>query len=140
MDQPKTTGYAHFFLRITMGFNFFGHGFSRLPDIAGFRSWMTGMFDNSVLPSWVVASWATVLPFIEFAIGLLLIIGWFTRQAAFAGAAVISILVLGSCLIQSWEAAGTQMVYALVFYVLIKKDGTPFFGVDQIQTKRKENR
>lgn len=110
---------AYFLLRITIGFNFLGHGLVRFPKIDGFRNWMVGEFQNSILPHFLTSTFATILPFIEFGIGLLLILGLFTRQVLIADAIVMISLIFGSCLIEKWEFAGFQMIYALFFYVLL---------------------
>ncbi|MEQ3500036.1 DoxX family membrane protein [Tenacibaculum sp. SSH1-16] len=116
---PKQTAYT--LLRITMGINFFGHGLARLPKIPSFRNWMVSQFQESILPESLVYAWATVLPFIEFFIGFLLIIGLFTYRAAIIGAIVIVILILGSCLTEHWEWAGGQMLYALFYFFIISQ-------------------
>lgn len=110
---------AYTLLRLIVGLNFFGHGFIRLPKIAGFRDWMVNLFDKSPLPSSLVSIFATVLPFIEFAVGLALIFGIFTRYAASLGALVICALIFGSCMIESWDMAGGQMIYGLMLFILL---------------------
>lgn len=113
----KQTAFA--LLRITMGINLFAHGLVRLPKIAGFRDWMMTQFQDTILPQWSVYAWGSVLPMLELLVGGLLILGIFTYRAAIAGALLIAILILGSCLAEHWEWAGGQMVYALFFYFII---------------------
>lgn len=110
---------AYFLLRIILGINFFGHGLVRLPKIASFRTWMAGEFQNSMLPSFLTSSFATVLPIAEYVIGILLLFGLFTRQVLIVGAMLMIALIFGSCLIEKWEFVGFQMIYALFFFVLV---------------------
>lgn len=110
---------AYTLLRLIVGINFFGHGFIRLPKIGGFREWMVSLFDKSPLPSSMVSVFATVLPFIEFTVGIALIFGIFTRYATSLGALVICALIFGSCMIENWEMAGGQMIYGLMLFVLL---------------------
>ncbi|MGY0425417.1 MAG: DoxX family membrane protein [Polaribacter sp.] len=114
---PKQMGFA--LLRITIGINLFAHGLVRLPKIAGFRDWMVTQFKETMLPQWSVYTWKTVLPILEFTVGGLLILGLFTYRASIAGALIIAILILGSCLAENWGWAGGQMIYGLFFYFLI---------------------
>lgn len=125
---PKQTAYA--LLRITMGINFFGHGLTRLPKIPSFRDWMVSQFQESILPDFLLYTWGSILPFIEFIIGTLLIIGLFTYRTAIAGALVIAILILGSCLIEHWEWAGAQMLYALFYFFIISQVSENKWSID----------
>ena len=49
---PQQTAYT--LLRITMGVNFLGHGLVRFSKLDTFRNWMTGAFQNTILPSFSV--------------------------------------------------------------------------------------
>lgn len=110
---------AYVLLRITMGINFFGHGAIRMPKIPKFREGMLGMFKDSVLPDSLVYGFGTVLPVAEFVIGALIILGLYTRQALTAGAIVMIILIFGSCMIERFDNAGGQMLYAFMYFFLL---------------------
>ena len=132
---PQRTAYT--LLRMTMGVNFLGHGLVRFSKLDAFRDWMVGAFQNSILPSFAVTAWGSVLPFLEFGIGLLLILGLFTYRASIAGALVIITLILGSTLIENWEWVGMQMIYGLFFYFLISKVENDVFSLSNILLKNK---
>lgn len=125
---PKQTAYV--LLRITMGVNLFAHGLVRLPKITGFRDWMMTQFQDTILPQWSVYAWGSVLPILELLVGGLLILGLFTYRAAIAGALLIAMLILGSCLAEHWEWAGGQMIYALFFYFIISNTNDNVFALD----------
>lgn len=112
---------AYFFLRVSMGINFFGHGLVRLTKLQDFADGMTKSFEKSWLPQLFVQMFSTTLPFLEFIIGLMLIIGFKTRIAATAGASLIVLLLFGSSTVENWEAMGIQMIYAGLFYILISR-------------------
>ena len=112
---------AYFFLRLSMGINFLGHGLVRLAKLQDFADGMTKSFEKSWLPSLFVQMFSTALPFLEFIIGLMLIIGFKTRIAAMAGASLIILLLFGSSTVENWEAMGIQMIYAGLFYILISR-------------------
>lgn len=110
---------AYLLFRITVGVNFLAHGMVRLPKIEGFRSWMIAEFQQSIVPSFVVSSFASVLPFIELTIGLFLVLGILTRYTLLASFVLMASLIFGSCLIEQWEFVGFQMIYAICLYLLL---------------------
>ncbi|MFC6100514.1 DoxX family membrane protein [Olivibacter domesticus] len=117
MENNKALAYL--FLRLGIGISFLGHGIVRLSKIPAFRSWMIGLFNTSLMPE-IFAYWfASVLPFVELLLGILLIIGWHTRVAYILGSAVICTLIFGSCLIENWEAVAFQLIYGLLFFILL---------------------
>ncbi|HMF54185.1 MAG TPA: DoxX family protein [Edaphobacter sp.] len=111
---------AYALLRAVAGTNLLMHGFGRL--LAGpqnFAAHLTEQFARSPLPEAMVRGFGTALPPIEGVIGLLLLIGWKTRWALVAALLSMLVLTFGSSVVQDWAAAGTQLMYALVFSVLL---------------------
>lgn len=111
---------AYALLRVVAGTNLLMHGVSRL--LAGsqsFASHLTEQFAHSPLPEAMVRGFGSVLPPIEGLIGLLLLIGWKTRWSLIAASLLMLVLTFGSALLQNWSAAETQLMYALVFSVLL---------------------
>lgn len=121
---------AYFLLRLSMGVNFLGHGLVRIPKLSAFAEGMTNSFEKSWLPQPWVYIFSTTLPFLEFIIGLMLILGFKTRIASFAGAGLIIMLLFGSSTVENWEAMGIQMIYALFFYILISRLEDNSYSVD----------
>ena len=105
--------------RVLVGINLLGHGLVRLPKVPAFRAWMVTFFQGTMLPGWLVAPFATAIPYVEFGLGLLLISGLLTKPALVVAAAVLGMLLLGSCLKEQWESVGAQMVYALAYVLLL---------------------
>ncbi|CAL2086711.1 conserved membrane hypothetical protein [Tenacibaculum dicentrarchi] len=134
---PQQTAFA--LLRIIMGINFLGHGLVRFSKLNGFRDWMVTTFQDSLIPSFTVSIWGTVLPFAEFGIGLLLILGLFTYRASITGAIVIIFLLFGSTLIENWDWAGIQMIYGLFFYFLISNTEKNCWSIDNLIRNNNEN-
>ncbi|WP_452601246.1 DoxX family protein [Pontimicrobium sp. MEBiC06410] len=130
---------AFLLLRITIGVNFLGHGLARFSKLEVFKEWMVTSFKNSIIPTPLVAIWGSILPFLEFGVGLLLIIGLFTYRASVTGALVIIMLLLGSTLIEKWDWAGMQMIYALFFYILINHINKNYYSIDTIIYSNNEN-
>ena len=114
------TDLAYLMLRLVAGVSLFGHGLVRLPKLAGFSQWMTSTFAKSMLPQILVTPFSYVLPIAEFTIGLLLILGLFSSKAILAGIIVMLLLILGTCMIENWEALPSQIVHALVLILLLQ--------------------
>lgn len=110
--------FAYSLLRLAMGVNMFVHGLVRFPKLDEFSNWMVGYFQNTFLPDYLVSILAYSIPFVEFIVGILLILGLFTRQALLVGALLMVVLLFGSCLKENWEWAAFQMIYAIFFFML----------------------
>jgi thiosulfate dehydrogenase [quinone] large subunit len=105
--------------RLLLGINFLMHGLVRIPKLAVFRAGLVKEFAAAPLPEPLVSLFAMVLPFAEAGIGLLLVLGLFTRPALVAAMLVIISLVFGSCLLEKWTIVGDQMVYGLYILTLV---------------------
>lgn len=102
---------AYALLRITLGLNIFMHGTSRLlAGIGNFVSGMIKMFQNTLLPTAVVVPFGYALPWLEAGLGLLIIVGFRTREALVAGALLMLGLTFGTALRQDWDVAGTTLL------------------------------
>ena len=107
-------------LRLAIGVSMFGHGLVRLPKLAGFSAWMVKSFENAMIPSFLVTPFSYALPIAEFVVGLLLIIGLFTKPTLIGGGIVIIVLIFGTCLIENWEALPSQLIHVAFFGVLLQ--------------------
>lgn len=146
MKKKKLTNnqLAFFLARITIGINLLVHGLVRIPKLQQFAEGITKGFENTYLPQFLVSGFAHCLPFIEFLLGLCLILGLKTRLALSLGEVLIAVLIFGSGLKEDWIAVGSQMVYALFFFFLIKNlehnfwalDSKPKTKIDGFSTKK----
>ncbi len=118
-SPPREQQWAYLALRLALGLNMFLHGVTRLPDLGGFADGIVGTFEGSLLPAPLVEAFATTLPFVEGAIGGLLLLGLFRRQALLMGVAVMLSLIFGTGLLQNWGTLATQMQYVLYFALLL---------------------
>ncbi len=86
---------AYAALRIAFGINMAMHGVNRfLAGVGQFAAKMAQDFSATVLPRWMVLAFGEVLPFVELAIGILLLIGLWTRWTLLSGMAVIAALMM----------------------------------------------
>ncbi|MCF6405929.1 DoxX family membrane protein [Chitinophaga filiformis] len=122
-------------LRLAIGVSMFGHGLVRLPKLDKFSGWMVKSFENSMLPASLVKPFSYALPVAEFLIGLLLIIGLFTRQSLIAGSIVMIFLILGTTLIESWEALVSQLIHVVFFALLLGYVTYNSYALDKLLKK-----
>ncbi|RZJ72232.1 MauE/DoxX family redox-associated membrane protein [Flavobacterium sp.] len=128
--------YWYFAARLPLAFSFFGHGLVRLPKLDKFSDWMLTSMEKSILPAELVRPFSYALPILEFAIGLLLLLGLFTRQSLFAGLFVMAILVFGSTTVENWDAITSQLVHAGYFAVLLYFVSSNTLAVDNFFVKK----
>ena len=105
--------------RLLLGVNFLMHGLVRLPKLPVFRAGVIKEFAAAPLPPGLVSLFATALPFAEAGLGLLLLLGLFTRPALIGAALVIMSLIFGSSLLEKWNLVGDQMLYGLFIITLV---------------------
>ena len=112
---------AYTILRISFGANIMLHGVSRIVmGHAAFLAYLTHYFEKaSYVPVGMLSLFATVQPWVELILGLLLMIGLATRFSLIAGGLVILSLVIGTNLAQDWLVSGLQLIYAFLYYYLL---------------------
>jgi thiosulfate dehydrogenase (quinone) large subunit len=111
---------AYFLLRVTFGANLFLHGLTRLLEgHAAFLAYITKQMQGSPFPSWPLPLFTYVLPWFEGSVGLLLLLGLFTRNALVVGSLVLLGLQIGSALAQNWSVVGDQLLYVVIFFLLL---------------------
>jgi thiosulfate dehydrogenase (quinone) large subunit len=125
---------AYAFLRFVFGLNICFHGVSRLlGERSAFLAYLTQSMAHAVLvPKATIPVLAAVLPWVEAIVGLLLLLGLFTRFALIAGSAVMVLLMAGATLAQEWEIAGLQLIYCLTYFILLTLRGRNIFSLDTL--------
>lgn len=119
-ESYTDTNLAYFLLRATLGLNICLHGVSRILQGPGvFANSLVGSFHKTLLPDWSVHVFGIGLPWIEMLLGGLVFFGVSLRLALLGGSLLICLLTFGSSLIQDWNAAGLQLVYAMVYAGLL---------------------
>jgi len=69
----------------------------------------------------------------EGSVGLLLLLGLFTRSGLIAGTLIILLLQIGSCLAQNWSVVGDQLVYSLSFFILLSLIDRNRWSIDDLR-------
>ncbi len=128
---------AYALLRIVFGVNIFFHGLSRLlGDHAAFLAYLSQQMAKAPLPKSILPPFAATLPWVEGTVGLLLLLGLFTRFALVAGSLVMIVLMVGITLAQNWDVAGIQLIYCAIYFVLLTHCGRNFYSLDTLIGRR----
>ncbi len=112
---------AYAILRLSFGANILLHGLSRLLNgRAAFLAYLNHYFEHAhLIAPGMLPAFAAVLPWVETTLGLLLVLGLFSRFALIVGALVMTALVIGTNLAQDWLVAGLQLPYCFIYYYLL---------------------
>lgn len=121
---------AHLLLRLALGVNILLHGAVRLPKLAAFAEGLTQGFAETWLPLELVRPFAYAIPIVEALVGALLIVGLFTREALVAGAALMVVLLAGTCIKEDWSTAGLQLIYSALYFALLATRSWERWSVD----------
>lgn len=128
---------AYALMRLSLGINVFGHGFFRvLAGVGVFASGMVQGMDKGPLPHALSLGFGYCIPWIELTLGVLLILGLFTRLALAAGALFMTALTFGTTSVQNWSVAGTQLEYSFVFFALLWLVEANVLSVDGVLARR----
>lgn len=128
---------AYTFLRLVFGVNFFNHGFTRIGNIPGFVESMVGMYKDTFVPEILIRVPAYLIPPVELIIGILLILGLATRGALIAGFCLMIVLMSGVTLLQQWDTATSQLVYCLIFFILLAGNSFNTVSLDRLRHRHK---
>lgn len=129
---------AYTLLRIIMGINYFNHGFTRIGNIPGFMDSMVAAMEGAWMPELLVRINAALVPPTELVIGLLLILGLFTRGALIASLILMAMLMYGVTVVQNWDAATTQLIYDVILFILLAGVGYNRISLDRVFHKKRE--
>lgn len=128
---------AYTLLRIVFGVNFFNHGLVRIGNIPAFAESQVKQYADTFVPAVLVRGPAYLIPPVELIVGLLLILGLATRGALIAGFCLMIVLMSGVTLLQQWDTATSQLIYCLVFFVLLAANSLNTISLDRLRKRPK---
>jgi thiosulfate dehydrogenase (quinone) large subunit len=116
--NDKSLAYA--LLRIALGVNFAGHGLIRIYNgVGSFAASTAEHLAKSPLPHSITLGFSYAIPFLEAILGLTLILGVFTRIALVCGALFMMALTIGVTSNLQWDIASQQLLYSIIFFLLL---------------------
>jgi thiosulfate dehydrogenase (quinone) large subunit len=121
---------AYLMLRFTLGLSILMHGLVRLPHLSAFADGLVKLFAETPLPAAVVRLFAVGLVFVETIVGLLILLGLWTRRSLLLGTLMIAALVFGTALRSDWNTLAIQMLYASIYTALIATRGYNAYSLD----------
>ena len=128
---------AYAILRFTLGINIALHGITRVVNgPGGFAEFLTKQFQDTPIPSFIVGAFGHTLPWVETAIGLLVLAGLATRFALIAGGLLMAALTFGTTLRQDFATAALQLTYSIAYFVLLSLRARNGFSLDAWLHKR----
>ncbi len=110
---------AYLILRLGLGLSVMLHGMVRLSIYSEFINDTVKQFSHTFLPPASVRVLAYTLPFFESAIGFLVLAGAATRYTLFLGALFMMPLLFGMNILQQWAIVEIQLVYVLIYFLLL---------------------
>jgi thiosulfate dehydrogenase (quinone) large subunit len=132
-ESQRDGAMAYLLLRITIGMNICIHGISRLlSGPSSFAHSLIPLFQRTLLPAWSVLAFGLALPWLEAVLGLLVLAGLRTRLALAGGSLLLIALTFGSTLRQDWASAGLQLIYAVVYAILLTFRSRNVYSLDAL--------
>jgi thiosulfate dehydrogenase [quinone] large subunit len=110
---------AYLILRLGLGLSVMLHGMVRLSIYSQFINDTVKQFSHTFLPPASVRLLAYTLPFFESAIGFLVLLGAATRYTLFLGALFMMPLLFGMNILQQWAIVEIQLMYVLIYFLLL---------------------
>lgn len=129
---------AYLVFRLSLGINIFVHGAGRIfgPGASAFAAKTGAGFANVPLPHGLVYAFLITVPYAEFILGILITLGLITRWALTLGGLLIATLIFGTALLSDWPTVGIQMIYAIVYYLLLMNRSDNSFSLEALLERK----
>ncbi len=130
---------AYLMVRVTMGFHMIAHGAVRLPILSKFAADTTKSFAGvnllglTLFPDWLITLICYAIPPVEFVIGLLLAVGFKTRNASIAGNIMFVVMMFGMVAKKEFATAHIMWWYVLIFAALGALNFADRYSLDRIK-------
>jgi thiosulfate dehydrogenase [quinone] large subunit len=133
---------AYGIFRPTLGVNILVHGAGRIfgPGADAFATTTAAEFSKTALPAGMVHAFLFIVPFAELVLGVLTMLGLFTRWTLALGALLIATLVFGTAMRSDWTTVGVQMIYAITYYLLLLNRDYNRFSLDTLLARSRQLR
>ena len=139
-DNSLGRALGYFILRLSLGVDMLMHYVVRTWGVSqDFVPVTEKMFVGNLLPMSWVHFFLTYLPYFESLLGVLLILGLWSRWAITAEGLLVTVLLFGTALRSDWTVVSHQMIYLLFVFLLLAVEEYDYFSVDALIAKRRRN-
>jgi thiosulfate dehydrogenase [quinone] large subunit len=137
-DNSLGRALGYFILRLSLGVDMIMHYVVRTWGISqDFVPVTEKMFVGNLLPMSWVHYFLTYLPYFEGLLGILLILGLWSRLALTAEGLLVTVLLFGTALRSDWTVVSHQMIYLLFVFILLAVEQYDYFSVDSLLARRR---
>src|SRR5215210_6198770 len=120
MDWRSDASIAYAIFRLTFGVNIGFRGIVRIANgLDNFTGGLLKQFALTSFPLSAVSAFGHTVPWIETVVGILLILGLWTRGALIVGGLMMTALTFGTMFLQNFDLAWLQLTYAMAFFGLL---------------------
>ena len=135
------TSLAYAIFRLTFGVNICIRGVARIfvLGLDNFGAGMMKQFSATWFPALFVDTFAHTLPWIETALGIMLILGLKTRLALTVGGLMMTCLTFGTMFLMDFQLAWLQLTYAIAFFLLLATRSWNVISLDTLLGTKRVN-
>lgn len=135
MIRRRSAAYA--LVRVAMGVVLLFNGAAKLLiGVDGFSAVLTESFADTVPPGGLVGALAGVLPFIEVALGALLLLGLLTPHVLLVAGALLVVLTFGSVVqAEDPSAVAHNVFYTMVVGLLLWTESANAWALDRLRIR-----
>lgn len=128
---------AYAIFRLTFGVNLMLRGVDRIffMGLDNFGNGMVKQFEMTWLGAGMIQPFAHTIPWIEMAMGALIILGLFTRPALVVGGLMMTSLTFGTMFLRNFDLAWLQLTYAIAFFLLLATRSWNVISLDRMLGK-----
>jgi thiosulfate dehydrogenase [quinone] large subunit len=117
-DSWKVTGYT--LLRVGIGVSLVFHAVPMLWRLPAFVDRVRALFAPTALPDWAVVPFAWLIPPVEVALGVLTVLGVWTRTVVALSMGWMIALLAGSNLLERTDLILPGLAYLVVYFLLLQ--------------------
>jgi len=137
-DNSLGRAMGYFILRLSLGVDMLMHYVVRTWGVSkDFVPVTEKMFVGNLLPMSWVHYFLTYLPYFEGLLGVLLIVGLWSRWAITAEGLLVTVLLFGTAIRSDWTVVSHQMIYILFVFFLLAVEDCDYFSVDAWLARRR---
>jgi len=139
-DPSLGRALGYFILRLSLGVDMFMHYIVRQWGVSrDFVPVTEKLFVGNLLPMSWVHYFLTVLPYFEGLLGILLLLGLWSRLAIATEGILVSVLLFGTAIRSDWTVVSHQMIYIIFVFFLLAVEEWDYFSVDAYLERRRKN-